>query len=565
MIDPVTRRDVVGHLLAAGTATQLPGTVQNDSRCSSTGTTLGSNIEVIGLFKDISRPCLRADCAFVGTTGHSRIGQGAASYAYDTAVDARYVASHRRTAFIDANGRGFRLSEQSPDVLQAGAIGDGSVDDTAACQEALNIVESAGGGIVILPVGSYKITAPLKLPPHVSLQGYGQSSVLHVNGCDGIAISKSDVIGPRRVSNFTILGSSCERASAITCDLDDADRAQGIVFENLYLSFFGIGVNSRGFWHTTFRTVSMHQVWRGFHLRGRNVKITIDDCRITQGDLLKGDGLSVGIQVGDEVTKFRPEDVQVSKTIIFGFNKAIVWRQALFGGVVSCDLDACSNTGLELVTADGGFTFRDNWVQVDGTNVRGIDCTALGYEPQLTNILISNNRINSNKASSGSCGILVGNQQSDIVIDSNSISGRWESGIQASGARRLGLHKNKVAGNITLERCADVTVAHNFAGGGMSLTANTGLVTDVGFGPHSAKIVGGIIILAGQTNQTASFRSLNLPDLPEGMYRVSLVLANISGQPRGEIRGEVTRTGISVQVERSSPRSGDISFQIGAY
>ena len=55
------------------------------------------------------------------------------------------------------------------DVRSYGAVGDGTTDDTAAIQAALNACPA--GGIVLIPAGSFAITAPLILPPTITLQG----------------------------------------------------------------------------------------------------------------------------------------------------------------------------------------------------------------------------------------------------------------------------------------------------------------------------------------------------------------------------------------------------------
>ena len=51
------------------------------------------------------------------------------------------------------------------------AVGDGTNDDTAAIQSALNIAGANGGGIVYLPPGEYRLTTTLDIPGGVELRG----------------------------------------------------------------------------------------------------------------------------------------------------------------------------------------------------------------------------------------------------------------------------------------------------------------------------------------------------------------------------------------------------------
>jgi hypothetical protein len=71
-------------------------------------------------------------------------------------------------------------SEVTRSVREFGAIGDGITDDTAAINQAIQAVSQAGGGTVLLPAGTYKVSIPVGstfggpaviLAPNVRLQG----------------------------------------------------------------------------------------------------------------------------------------------------------------------------------------------------------------------------------------------------------------------------------------------------------------------------------------------------------------------------------------------------------
>lgn len=56
-------------------------------------------------------------------------------------------------------------------VMDAGAVGDGKTDDTTAFQRALDQAGRAGGGVVEVPAGRYRINGVLSVPAGVTLQG----------------------------------------------------------------------------------------------------------------------------------------------------------------------------------------------------------------------------------------------------------------------------------------------------------------------------------------------------------------------------------------------------------
>jgi hypothetical protein len=56
-------------------------------------------------------------------------------------------------------------------VAEAGAVGDGKADATAAFQQALDAAGKAGGGVVDVPAGRYAIRGNLAIPAGVTLEG----------------------------------------------------------------------------------------------------------------------------------------------------------------------------------------------------------------------------------------------------------------------------------------------------------------------------------------------------------------------------------------------------------
>lgn len=65
------------------------------------------------------------------------------------------------------------------DVRQFGAVGDGTADDTAAFQQALDAAGKAHGGIVRAPRGVYRLAGHLNVPPAVTLKGMWESVPAH--------------------------------------------------------------------------------------------------------------------------------------------------------------------------------------------------------------------------------------------------------------------------------------------------------------------------------------------------------------------------------------------------
>ena len=80
-------------------------------------------------------------------------------------------------------------------VLDFGASGDNSTDNTGPFQAAIDAAQAAGGGVVYAPPGLYLFLGSVQVPPGVSLQGSYSSVPSHCIVC-GDTLNDGTVLMP---------------------------------------------------------------------------------------------------------------------------------------------------------------------------------------------------------------------------------------------------------------------------------------------------------------------------------------------------------------------------------
>lgn len=105
------------------------------------------------------------------------------------------------------------------DVKAFGAVGNNSTDDTSAIQAAIDAANTAGGGKVWFPVGTYKISSPLKLYSgssptivayqNITIDGAGSSNtggaiINQITTGDDVILGINDAANGAQVMNITI-------------------------------------------------------------------------------------------------------------------------------------------------------------------------------------------------------------------------------------------------------------------------------------------------------------------------------------------------------------------------
>lgn len=142
-----------------------------------------------------------------------------------------------------------------------GAKGDGTTDDAGAIQLAINAAEAAGGGVVIVPSGTYNISTALVIDSAgVTLQGIGdpmiRSTVANANGITvtsaartkltGFRIQVADSVGADSTGYAISLASSDNCVvSEVSCDAEgtynfarsiNASSCSGLILSRLKLA-----------------------------------------------------------------------------------------------------------------------------------------------------------------------------------------------------------------------------------------------------------------------------------------------------------------------------------------
>jgi len=132
-----------------------------------------------------------------------------------------------------------RLSEYHWNVLDFGAVGDGSTDDTTAIQDALTEAKDAGGGTVFMPKGTYKVTDTIYVGSKTTLYGTGYDSVIELNHVErGVYMgdAAADTVGCR-LTNLRVKGADVIVGTPATGEnaVRVHDNCEDAIIDNIWI------------------------------------------------------------------------------------------------------------------------------------------------------------------------------------------------------------------------------------------------------------------------------------------------------------------------------------------
>lgn len=168
-------------------------------------------------------------------------------------------------------------------VKAYGAKGNGTTDDTAAIQAAVNAVTSLGGGTVYFPQGNYILSNTINISANTTLLGSSQEATkltetnpasLHFTGLDAnfTTIKRMTLSG---------LGIDSEGGGGIIFRRENLENTEGVVIDSVTVrdcaSGVGIGISTPVTCQLT-NVLCMRLIGNAFSLYGGGTSVVVNNC-----------------------------------------------------------------------------------------------------------------------------------------------------------------------------------------------------------------------------------------------------------------------------------------------
>jgi len=301
-------------------------------------------------------------------------------------------------------------------VLDYGAVGDGTTNDTAAIQAAINAAIAQRKALyfprtTLGTLGLYLITAPLTISAGIHIYGEGTNySGLLCNNTSGFQIAAG--VNFVTIENLAIIqttrySTTPNSYTAIETLGTTGSRNFWHIYRDLFIDGFEYAFELSYTWSTVINSVQSVFGFSGIYAPGISVNNYVSNCGFGGSSAAN----SVGIQIGDGTNA--TEGWMISDCLLAYFATGVYGNFANNCHVRGCIIDFFQQYGVLLLsTASGGST---NWIISD--NYMATDNAAASSGVRLKNdfgasvaqhrgTIVSNNQILAYSGASLSYGIL---------------------------------------------------------------------------------------------------------------------------------------------------------------
>jgi parallel beta-helix repeat protein len=333
--------------------------------------------------------------------------------------------------------------EDSLGVTSLTAVGDGVTDDTAAIQSALDTIDAAGGGVLFIPRGTYRITNSVHIGSNTTVRGAGIGATV-LRGAAG-SYAGQTVNGTTLAATLGAVAESRITVEHLTIDHQTNDTiANGVAFI-AGTSFTGTVCTDCTVRHCEILSHPDHE-YALWSMRGQQIRFV--------NNRVDGGCTSHGVEVldGEGISLFGSEDVLIANNIVTrcendGINVA-----------ASVDYPDASNTNVTII---GNVISGCR----DGINL-GTSYDATNGAQNLINILVSGNVVNDSYA----YGIyawtpVAGSAFRNVLIENNAVNGGpygiYVQGIDTDTSHRgVAVRGNTLYGQTTSVAALVVNLFH---------------------------------------------------------------------------------------------------------
>lgn len=469
-------------------------------------------------------------------------------------------------------------------VMDFGAVGNNSNDDTQAIKDA--IASITNGGCIYFPTGQYKITSKITVPGDISIHGESATgSAIQATSCDVFEFSPNSGIGPVTISDIAIFGNSCNDKVAISAPgtADAADKVTGLHIDNVRIQGFRDAINFRTVWTSSITNCVLYQNVFGVVVRGQCVKLDIRNNYIHHSTLGTAITTGTGVYVLSTsdynpggVTEKRPEDIQVHENLVFLFPYGARFLAGLF--ITACDNDFDANTsyGIQVGSVSGTMNLNNNWIGMVGSaGSAGIEMYALGT-PAYAQKNIKGNEINSRDAACDN-GIVLYSNQHNADISGNTISNTTiDVSLEGCGdiAVKDNLCKSSAATSLNITNTPVsrvITIADNRFDGAIYVHPATNasqIIFGQNSGATSTLIRGKSVIANGATTVTTTYASL--PTIPSNFsaattYIYPELFIQTPKLNVGSIWGTCTDTAVTITCQTTPATDMTIYWEVRGF
>jgi Pectate lyase superfamily protein len=424
-------------------------------------------------------------------------------------------------------------------VMDYGAKGNGTTDDTAAIQAAINACASVGN-TVYLPAGTYKITSALSMITGVNLMGAGDTeTIIQANACDGIHYAYVSAFNNSTISDLQIQGVNAAAYIGINQPFTSSylNEIHGLTIRNVFVTYFNIGIQLTDMWDSLIDNCWIQYCNNGIYLYGADIVTNICNTKIIAAGGAGSGSLGYGVYVNGYTFSStgyrRPETVRINQGTIYGFPTGLMFADSLYVNVEQIDIQA-TITGISTSTVDTVLNIKDNYIEIDSaTALQGIWLQPLNSEP-LRIVNIEGNYFISTSTNVNTVGIQIGAASTQYAWYNN-IYGNFFTGFNLydiyfpDGAGKTYINANRLSStsvsysiHVSSVYGAPINIFNNNCAKGIDL--------------YTPDFTSGNVVLFNNV-ENGVFQSLKQSAAPTtGTWRVTDTVMNSAptvGQPKG--------------------------------